>query len=153
MDSCASYHTFFVKEFLKNIQEGGATMTGRCNAGTTSTSKRGSYGDFKVWLNEKCIANLISIPMLEASGYVISTHTQGEWRVFPPAGHTIPFKRDTGLCAGMPYIDLCKHKQGLVMIETICKNMTGFTPQEIAKAKLSRQTQGRVGHPPDGVFK
>ena len=41
-------------------------MTGRCNAGTTRTNKRGSYGDFKVWLNEKGIANLISIPMLKA---------------------------------------------------------------------------------------
>ena len=39
------------------------------------------------------------------------------------------------------------------MIKTVRKNMAGFTPQEIKKAKLSRQTQGRVGHPPDGVFK
>ena len=31
--------------------------------------------------------------------------------------------------------------------------MAGFTPQEIEKAKLSRETQGRVGHPPGGVFK
>ena len=31
--------------------------------------------------------------------------------------------------------------------------MAGFTPQEIEKTKLSRETQGRVGHPPDGVFK
>ena len=86
MDSCASYHTFFVKEFLKNIQEGGATMTGRCNTDTTRTSKRGSYGDFKVWLNKKGIANLISIPMLEASGYIVSTHTKGEWKVVTPGG-------------------------------------------------------------------
>ena len=115
-------------------------MTGRCNAGTTSTSKRGSYGDFKVWLNEKGIAKLISIPMLEASGYIVSTHTKGEWKVVTPGGDTISFKRDTRLCAGMLYIDLRKHKQGLVMIETVCKNMAWFTPQEIKKAKLSRQT-------------
>ena len=31
--------------------------------------------------------------------------------------------------------------------------MAGFTPQEIEKAKLFRETQERVGHPPDGVFK
>ena len=40
-----------------------------------------------------------------------------------------------------------------MLIETIRKNMAEFTPQEIEKAKLSRQTQGRVRHPPDGVFK
>ena len=78
MDCCASYHTFFVKEFLKNTQEGGATMTGRCNAGTTRTNKRGSYKDFKGWLNEKGIINPISIPMLKASEYMVSTDTKEE---------------------------------------------------------------------------
>ena len=52
LDSCASYHTFFVKEFLKNTQEGGGTMTGNCNAGTTRITKKGSYGDLQVWLNK-----------------------------------------------------------------------------------------------------
>ena len=70
-----------------------------------------------------------------------------------PRGGTIPFKRDKGLTVGMPSIDLREHRQGLVLNETVRKNMAGFTPQEIEKAKLSRQTQGRVGHPPDGVFK
>ena len=31
--------------------------------------------------------------------------------------------------------------------------MGGFTREEIEGAKLSRQTQGRVGNPPDAVFK
>ena len=70
-----------------------------------------------------------------------------------PRGGTILFKPDKGLTVGMPYIDLCEHKQGIALIETVRKNMAGFTPQEIEKAKLSRETQGRVGHPPDGVFK
>ena len=129
MDSCALYHTFFAKEFPKNTHEVGATMNGRCSAGTTRTNNRGSYGDFKVWLNEKGIANLISIPMLEASGYTVSTHTKGEWKVVTPEGDTIPFKQNTGLCAGMPYIDLREHKEGFVMIKTVRKNMAGFTPQ------------------------
>ena len=117
LDSCASYHTFFLKEFLKlkNIQESEATMTGRCNTVTTRTNKRGSYEDFKVWLNEKGITNLISIPMLEASGHTVSTHIKGEWKVVTPEGDTITFKRDTGLCAGMPYIDLREHKEGFVL--------------------------------------
>ena len=33
------------------------------------------------------------------------------------------------------------------------KNTGGFTHEEIEGAKLSRQTQGRVGNPPDRVFK
>ena len=57
------------------------------------------------------------------------------------------------MCVGMPYIDLRYYKQGLVLIETVRKNMGGFTREEIEGAKLSGQTQGRVGHPPDAVFK
>ena len=57
------------------------------------------------------------------------------------------------MLAEMPYIDLRDYEQGLVLIETVCKNMGGFTHEEIEGAKLSRQTQGRVGNPPDAVFK
>ena len=53
----------------------------------------------------------------------------------------------------MPYINLCEHEKDLVMIDIVCKNTVGFAPEEIKKAKLSRQTQGQVGHPPDGVLK
>jgi hypothetical protein len=34
LDSCASYHTFFIRKFLKNIGEDESTMSGNCNAGT-----------------------------------------------------------------------------------------------------------------------
>ena len=40
-----------------------------------------------------------------------------------------------------------------MLIETVRKNMGGFTHEEIEGAKISRQTQGCVGNPPDGVFK
>ena len=91
--------------------------------------------------------------MLKEDGYSVSTDTNGEWKVVTPRGDTIPFKQDKGLTVGMPYIDLHEHQKGLALIETVRKNMAGFTSEEIDKAKLSRETQGRVGHPPDGVFK
>ena len=85
-------------------------MTGNCNTNTTTANKRGSYGDFRVWLNKQGIANLISLPMLEASGYIVSTHTHGQWVVTSPQGNKTTFKRDTGMCIGMPYIDLRDHQ-------------------------------------------
>ena len=33
-DSCASYHSFFMEEFLRDIREGNSTMEGSCNTGT-----------------------------------------------------------------------------------------------------------------------
>ena len=103
-------------------------MTGSCNAGTTRITKRGFYGDLQVWRNEQGVANLISIPMLKKYGYSVSKTTNGEWKVVTPGGDTIPFKRDKGLTVGLPYIDLCEHQEGLALIETVRKNMAGFTP-------------------------
>ena len=80
--------------------------------------------------------------MLEAEGYTVYTHTKGEWKVVTPKGDTIPFKRHIELSAGMTYIDLREHKERLVTTGTVHNNMVGFTPHEIEKARLSRQTWG-----------
>ena len=82
-----------------------------------------------MWLKKKGIANLISIPMMEASGYIVLTHTHAYWVVTPPDVKDITLKRDNGVCTGMPYIDICDQKEGLVMIETVRKNMGGNTPE------------------------
>jgi hypothetical protein len=153
LDSCASYHPFFIEEFLRNIKKGKSTMEGSCNAGTVSTSTKGWYGDVEVWLNKKGIANLLSIPMLETAGYLVSTHTHGDWVVTSPKGKKIVFKRDTGVCNRMPYIDLRDNQEGIAMIETVRKKFAGATKKEIEKAYLARTVQRRIGHPPDERFK
>ena len=76
-------------------------MTSRCNAGTPVTKMKETYGDFQVWFNKKGIANLISIPMLELSGYIVSTHTHADWVVTTSDGKYITFKRDKEVCTGM----------------------------------------------------
>ena len=38
LNSCATYHSFFTKEFLWSINNGDTTLTGSCNAGTTVTN-------------------------------------------------------------------------------------------------------------------
>ena len=79
------------------MHKGETTMNGSYNAGTVSTNTNGWYGDFQVWLNKKGIANLLSIPMLEEAGYIVSTHTKSDWVVTTPKGKKIVFKRDTGI--------------------------------------------------------
>ena len=43
LDSCATYHTFFVREFLYRVYSVKKAMNGRCNAGTMTTNTRGWY--------------------------------------------------------------------------------------------------------------
>ena len=47
----------------------------------------------------------------------------------------------------MPYIDLREQQSGHIMLETVKKNMAGFTKKEIAQAELSRVVQRQTGHP------
>ena len=125
-------------------------MTGRCNAGTTDTKMKGTYSDFQVWLNRKGIVNLISIPMLEATGYIILTHTHVDWVVTTPEGKDITFKHDKGVCTGITYINRRDQKEGIVMIETVWKNMGSNTPayqrgsagQGSARTRRSSTRQG-----------
>ena len=76
LDRCATYHTFSVREFLDKVYSGKTSMNGSCNTRTVTTNTRGWYGEFKVWLNERGINNLLSIAMLEDTGYIVSTHTK-----------------------------------------------------------------------------
>jgi hypothetical protein len=100
------YHSLVIKEFLSDVHKDKSTMNGSFNAGTVSTSTKGWYGNVEVWLNKKGITNLLSIPMLEAAGYLVSTHTHGDWAGASPKGKNITFKRDTEGGNRMPYIDL-----------------------------------------------
>ena len=56
LDSCATYHTFFVKEFLQGIYTSKTVMNSSCNAGSVSTRKKGWLANLKygtistVWL-------------------------------------------------------------------------------------------------------
>ena len=115
-----------------DVKKSHSTMTDRCNAGTAITKMKGTCGDFQVWLNKKGIANLIFIPMLEASGYIVSTHTHADWVVTTPEGKDTTFKSDKGVCTGIPYIDLRDQKEGLAMIETVRK-IWEVTLQSISK--------------------
>ena len=125
LDSFAKYHTFFVWEFLDRVYLGNTAMNGGFNEGTVNTNTRGWYGKLKVWLNERGIANLLSIPTLEDAGYIVSNHKKGDWVVTTPKGKIIIFKRDTRVCKRMPYINLRKHKEGISIIEMVRKKFAG----------------------------
>ena len=53
----------------------------------------------------------------------------------------------------MPYIDMRKFKEGIVMVETVRKNFKKITKEDIEMAKLSRETEAMIGDLSDSVFK
>ena len=87
-----------------------------------------------MWVDEQGMANLLLIPSLEADGYNISYNTKKEWVVTTSNRTRIKFKQDTGLCKGMPYIDMRNFKEGAIMIKTVRKNFENFTKKEIEAA-------------------
>ena len=96
--------------------------------------------------------------MLEADGCEVSKSTKGNWVVQTPAGEEIAFKWDSGVCKGMPYIDLHKHMDGFALIEMIEGNIDKFlkkggSNEEIKKAMLPRIIQNRIECPPDREFR
>ena len=86
LDTCASHHSFFAEEYVRNIHESKCVVNTSCNAGEVSTNTQGYYEDFLVWLQEQGIANLILLPRLEAMGYKVDYNTDREWVVKSPKG-------------------------------------------------------------------
>ena len=80
-----------------------------------------------MWLNQQETANLLSIPQLEEDGYHVTYDTLKEWILITPQGKIIVFKRDTGICNRMPYIDMREHKKVCALVQTVCKNLEGYT--------------------------
>ena len=76
LDSCATYHSAFVRDMLSNVKTGNTVLQGQCNSGVSTSAEKGVYGQWAFWLNEKGIANLLSIPQLEKDGYTIDYNTK-----------------------------------------------------------------------------
>ena len=45
-----------------------------------------------MWINERGIVNLLSMPMLEEVGYKVSTHTDDDWNVITPRERSLLLK-------------------------------------------------------------
>ena len=92
LDSTDTYHYMFRRWNLNNIRQVDRVLRGNCNAGVTTTSTKGHLCVFDMWLNESGIANLLSIPQLEADGFRVTCDTDTNWVVYTPQGHKIVFQ-------------------------------------------------------------
>ena len=68
--------------------------------------------------------------------------------VTSPQGRRTVFKRDTGVCNRMPYIDLREQgEEGMAMIAAVRQRFHGYTRDEVERAIEARLVRRRVGHP------
>ena len=58
----SAYNHMYNEELLTDIREGNSWLFGDCNAGTTSTNKKGHFGFIECWINKERIDNIFSIP-------------------------------------------------------------------------------------------
>ena len=123
------------------MHEVSTVLRGNCNTGVTSTNVKGYYGLWEFWLNKTGIANLLSTPQLEKAGYVVDYNTKRNRVVTTPSGKEIIFKKDTGICDGMPYIYMREHQEAFAMVETVCQHFEGFTQKQVEDAILARDEQ------------
>eukprot|EP00957_Ditylum_brightwellii_P082920 6304766-Ditylum_brightwellii.AAC.1 len=70
------YHLVFVHNMLSDVKADGTILQGNCNVGVSTSKEKGAYRLWNFWLNEKGIANLLSIPQLEKDGYTIDYNTK-----------------------------------------------------------------------------
>ena len=84
LDSCVTYHTEFLIWLLKNVEDADTTLLGNCNDEVTSSSLKGYYGKFHMWVNKNVMVTLLSIPCLKEYGYHIECARDKEWVVTTP---------------------------------------------------------------------
>jgi hypothetical protein len=95
LNSTSSFHQVFTKEHLDNLRSTGPTLQANCNAGTTYATNKGWYCNlFNLWHVRNGIANLLSLPQLEADGFTARYHTGGNWIVNTPQGKEITFHQE-----------------------------------------------------------
>ena len=159
LDKDDTYHSMFGTWCLKNIRKLNTFLRGGCNAGVTTSTRKGMLSLFDMCINEKGIADLLSIPQLEDYGYRVTCDTLTNWIVHTPQGKQIMFKRDKGICNRMPYVKVKTFQEKLALInpdehltkniEMVRKNFEGWKKKEIQDAVSAREAQSMISHPPD----
>ena len=154
-------------------------LRAKCNVGVVFLDETGFVlYMFNMWLVLNRISNLISIPCLIRNGYRVTFDSLKAWFVHCPDGGVLKLKTDVGTCKGFPYIDLknpedhivtndksetfkeklnqplkatrdISKKSAYALVQTVQKNMEGFTKKYLQGAYLARKAQLVLSHPPD----
>ena len=89
LGSCSSFQQVFTKNYLFDVKTTMMRLKGDCNTINAYSKCKCWWQGFHMWLEESGIANLLSVPQLEADGFTINYNTERNWVVTTPEGEEI----------------------------------------------------------------
>ena len=75
-----------------------------------------------MWIKNRGVENLLSLTQLEQYGYCLTHGTLKDWFMHAAYVTKIVFKRDTGLCNRMQYLDMSESQVEFSMLQTVRNN-------------------------------
>lgn len=139
--------------YLTGVHTAPKSLRLSTNSGSTSTNKQGYMGSLKMWLGNTGIANVISLKSLEKlchkkGGHLSYRSNQdgGSFVADLGEGTVITFQRCPE--TDFPYIDLDEHSENgaVMLLQSVNKNMEGYTKREVERAIHARDTQAMMGY-------
>jgi hypothetical protein len=155
LDSEANVDLFCNQRMLKNIRRVNKSMTVHCNAGSRVTNMMGDLPGYPypVWYSPHAIANILSLSNVSnvPRWWVNYDSSNGHgFAVRKEDGSTVRFGRSSGRDgpAGL-YRAVLGNKglHGVTLVNTVAKNKSNFTKEEVNRAELARTFQKIVGRP------
>ena len=151
LDSESTDHIFCNSELLTDIK-----TTSNCeylrlhtSAGFIDTYEKGFFGNFPVWYNSDCIANVLSLALVsEQFRVTMDTSTDNSFKVHISEEHVITFTRVTpGLYLfDSSNIDLHKLRHAFSFLNTVASNRNLFKQREARKADDAITLNRRINH-------
>ena len=182
LDSGATEHTFCNDQFLWNIEESAHALDLHTNVGSRSITSTGRFGDYDgdIWYDPRGIANVISLSKLTSEGYRVYMDTDDDDAIFVYSddGDYMRFESRLGLYV---YVFMDEEEHDAVLhntryireevhptleqphfnlyqtlnepLETVKKNMEGFTKRQVKAAEEARSAMHKFGAPDLATFK
>ena len=107
LHNCSTSMQIVNPNLLTNVYQVNTCLYGHCNAGTSSTNRKGVYGKIDCWLNQQGIANIISISVFKKLKYDIKYDRNDNFWIVYNYGVTVILLEDD---QGLPYNDVSEHR-------------------------------------------
>ena len=151
LDSESTDHIFCNSDLLTDIQTttDGEMLRLHTSAGSIDTNQKGKFGDFTVWYNPTCLANVLSLGLVtDRYRVTMDSDLANEFRVHISDQHVIPFKRITSrlYLFDTSQVDIHKLRFAFSFLTTVDENKRFFQARDIRKADEAAIVNRKVNH-------